>query len=276
VLGLSVAGLMTADLLRRRLDGVGRGDQGGGAGTLPRRSGIPVEGLWRALRARARRPEGPEEVLRPRRRAARPVASRRPHLRRDRRRVQPGRSGHPGARRRVPPPGRRRDRPGLHAGHGVRPSGRIGAGAEIRGPRRQHRFGGPRRAARRCAGRRGFPAQPHRGNPGPDRRDRGGARADPGRAGRPGIAGARGRGDDPTGQALPRRPDPRPDPLRLYPVGAALPRSAPPLSRHRAFDGHGQPHRADRRRHDRGQRRADGHRVGAGDPQRAGGAGQRA
>ena len=81
-------------------------------------------------------------------------------------------------------------------------------------------------------------------------------------------AAARGR------PAVPRRPDPRPDPFRLHRVDRPLPRAAPPPARGRDADGRGQPHRADRRRHHRHHHDPDGHGLRAGDPQHPGRAGE--
>ena len=53
-----------------------------------------------------------------------------------------------------------------------------------------------------------------------------------------------------------------------------LPGPAPPPARGRDADGRRQPHRAHRCRHHRHHHAADGHLLGAGDPQRAGGPGQ--
>ena len=56
----------------------------------------------------------------------------------------------------------------------------------------------------------------------------------------------------------------RADRLRLHGLARALRRSAPPLSRRRDADGHRQPHRAHRGRHDRRQRAAHRHVPGIG------------
>ena len=73
---------------------------------------------------------------------------------------------------------------------------------------------------------------------------------------------------DRAGRAVPHRPDPRADRLRLRGLARPLSRGPPPLSRGGDDDGRRQPDRADRRR--LGRRQHDPGRVlpGAGDPER--------
>ena len=76
------------------------------------------------------------------------------------------------------------------------------------------------------------------------------------------------------GRAVPRRPDPRPDPFRLHRTRSCATTSCAGAARGRDADGRRQPHRADRRRHDRHHHDPDGHGLRAGDPQHPGGPGQ--
>ena len=66
--------------------------------------------------------------------------------------------------------------------------------------------------------------------------------------------------------ALPRRSDPRSDSVRPRGLAGALPAAARALSRCPDHDGHRQPDRADRGRHERHQRGAVRHRRGAAAP----------
>ena len=134
--------------------------------------------------------------------------------------------------------------------------------------------GDPGGTASRRAGRRGFPAQPDRSDARRRGEDAGGAGADPGGAWRPRLPAPRGGDGAGARDALPARPDPRPDPFRLHRIAAALRGAARAPAGRRHADGHRQPDRAHRCRHLRRHRGAARHLLGARDRQRAGGAGE--
>ena len=169
---------------------------------------------------------------------------------------------------------RRRDRSGLPAGDALSAARGGGPGAQGAGPCGQHRFGRPGRAAPRRSGRCRLSAEPQRAYAGARVRDRCRAGADPRPARRAGRPGRRLRAAGGGRPCLSRRPDPRPDPFRLHRLDRPLPRAAPPAAGGRAADGRRQSHRADRRRYARDHHDPDGHGLRAGDPQRAGRAGE--
>ena len=148
------------------------------------------------------------------------------------------------------------------------------AALKQRGLQGQRRFGRRGRASAGRPGRRRFPPQPQRIHARHRRRGRFDPGAHPQGARRHGLALPRHGHARRQGSGLSRRSRARSDQFRLHAVPGALRASAARAPRCRDADGHGQSHRADRRRHQRHHRGSARHRLGAAHQERARRAGE--